>query len=119
MPEYVTLDALRETAERDVEVNGRRYRVRRLSPIELMEMLGSLPVTADGEAPARAARAAAQADPRRTLVVPLCRALVVPKLSEEELYLLPAEDIPELVKAVQEVSGLARPFGGSDTATTS
>lgn len=114
MPEYVTLDALRETAERDVEVNGRRYRVRRLSPIELMELIGSLPVTADADAPARAGRAAA-ADPRRTLVLPLCRALVVPKITEEELYLLPAEDIPELVKAVQEVSGLARPFGGSDT----
>jgi len=114
MSDYVKLDDLRNDAERDVEVNGRKYRIRRLSPFELMLAYGGLAIAPDGSESPRI-------DPERAATIApklLASALVVPKLDEGSLYLLPPEDVDELQRAILELSGLTRPFDGDDSGGT-
>lgn len=135
MDGYVTLEALAKDAERDVEVNGRRYRVRRLLARDVLRIFGELMVSPEAEPaePAEGSTAAERIEKRIRSLKPgeqvellgaseqvIVEALLLPQITEEQLYLIPAEDRSALVDAVLSLSGLSRPLrSGAESAPTS
>lgn len=113
---YMTAERIRAESERDVEVNGRRYRVRRLSPAEIAEAIGALPVLPKDD-PAKDAPRRRDGGTRELWAQHHLAglALVVPDLSDDpELVLrLPAQDLRAIVEAALALSGVEGFFGRS------
>ena len=106
---YVSLETLKQLVE-DVEVNGRWYRIRALSPAEVMEVERALPVLVD--AGAKGARPGTETEARALLARYLIAGLVEPKVDEATVGLIPIKDCNELVGAIRALSGLGLPFDG-------
>jgi hypothetical protein len=133
--EYVTIEALARDAERDVEVDGRRYRIRRLIASDVLKIFGELLVSPEAESvePKAGASTAARvekrlrslgADERLELLGSsedvLATALIVPRITREQLYLIPAKDRSVLVDAILALSGLSDPLAsGAESAPAS
>lgn len=118
MSELQTIEALRGSAEKDVEVDGATYRIRRLSPLELLEVNGTLPVLPDGSGKGKKA----VPDEEKAVRISsefLVRGLVSPKLTVDELYLIPPGHFGPLVTAISEITGAARPTDGEERSEAS
>ena len=123
--DYVTIEALAKDAERDVEVNGRRYRVRRLLARDVLRIFGELMVSPEPgpEQGSEGKTTAERIEQRLRSLKPderveligsseqiIVEALIVPKITTEQLYLIPGEDRGALVDAVLSLTGLSRPL---------
>lgn len=106
---YTTLDELRQARERDVQVNGRNYRVRALSMLDFLDKTGRLPIAADADG--KAGQPSPDAGLRMSAAL-LVAGLLEPRVTDETLHLIPAEDVPVLLDAINELTGAARPFDG-------
>ena len=132
--DYVTIEALAMDAERDVEVNGRKYRIRRLLAKDVLKVFGELLVAP--EAPASDAPAATvkerierrirslRPDEQLELLAStgdvIAVGLLIPKIAPEQLHLIPAEDRSVLVDAILSLSGLSDPLAsGAESAPAS
>lgn len=119
---YVTIDALREAGERDVEVNGRKYRVRRVSPFKMLSILHVLPVAPDPDPKAKPkggkAPESIELGPQHVPQL-LIAGIVEPAIDEETVHLIPQEDIAELIAAIDKISGGGDPLGPSPSSNSS
>ena len=119
--QYATLDQLRAAAERDVEVQGMTFRVRRVTPLEMFEAFGTVQVVPEDEPSAKAAKitpAKAKALNVRASKL-LVLGLVAPPVTEADLHLIPDAAWGPLVNTIAELSGLTRPFAGGEPASAS
>ena len=118
MSEVQTVEALRGQAEKEVEIEGATYRIRRLSPLELLEVNGTLPVLPDGSGKGKKAIPDEEKAVRISSEF-LLRGLVSPKLELDELYLIPPGHFGPLVTAISEMTGAARPTDGEESSEAS
>lgn len=111
-----TVEELRALAERDVEVGGRVYRVRRVSVFERFRIFGKLSQVPDSGVELTERERARQIElsvtPQQQAEFLSC-AMVDPHLSPEEVYLIPDGDIQEILEAVRQLSvPVPVPFDG-------
>lgn len=115
---YVTIEELRAGAELTVECGPRRYRIRRLTLEEIVLCTETLPVgLPDGGKQARRKPGTpVDADPKGVAqqnAKLISMALLAPKISPDDVYVIPGADFAKLLLAIQDLCSLNPPFAES------
>lgn len=122
--EFTTLEQLRADAERTVECGPRRYRIRRLTLEEIVLCTETLPVGLVPDEKATRRKPGAPIDSGQRGVAKqnarlISAALLAPKISPDDVYVIPGADFAKLLQAIQELCSLEPPFAASPAVSAS